>query len=917
MKIAIIKVWIIVFMISIFSINSFGNDKSKLPKALNSSAIGTEFYFSFIPAWENGDYNVCKIYVTSNRRTKVTVEVADKGYSEEKYTIPNSIIEFELSPDVALTTRKKQNQKPKAERKYKGAGIHIIAEDSVICYGATRFGFTSDAFLILPTTLLGTRYIVSSFADATNNLVQWLPSYTSITATQDETEVNFTMGGTDWSQTAGELNPGQEKGWIMDAGDVVLIASSGERAELSGSIIESDKPVAVVSGNYCAFVPVDCGPCDLLEEMELPTDTWGYHYHVPNIIGRQKNSMLNIFAGEANTNISRDNKLIGFLKKSGGTSGTGYFNIRADEGSARPIVISGNKPIGVTLFNTSYQDDNVSSDPFQMNLIPVEHYANEGFFITPDTIFNKNYLAICYQPNSWGQIPDDMMIGTIVSGETVWQKLIEFSPEEGEPFAKVDEVAYNLKTIELDKNRVYRLKAENKFQCYSYGFTDFESYGMPSFFGETQFGEPNKDMLAPTIDYEIDCAGKVTGTIRDNADGNVAKSCIKTIYLVQEESKNYKLSYNNFVPCEDSIINFELKRIFRREDAKAIIFVEDCAGNSSTFTIEHIDSNKIFTSYYMELIDFGYVPYGQKPIKSFYVFNKSDKFDAKIEKIEFKSTLSRIGSKVKIKTIDSIEDYKLPIKMKPLDSLEVKLEFDTDSLGYFADSVGFGDNCIFEYKLGVMGRLTAAVLSVSDLDFEEGIVGQTFYKQLNISNVGNIDLKITSVVLPKTLDKYFGIDTLIFSPENIQDFNFSDSNPLIVAKDKIAKLRFMFTPASEKVYIDSIVITSNTALIAGTTDSICYLSGIGKIPIDVTKTEKNQIAIYPNPVNDILIIENLPVECDKITIFDESGKTVREINFKNGNGSLKISTKDLSQGLYIFRICNGEKYLDTKFIIMR
>src|SRR5262249_54848300 len=51
----------------------------------------------------------------------------------------------------------------------------------------------------------------------------------------------------------------------------------------SGSLVVADKPVEVLGGNTCAFVPqvVDMhGSCDHLEESVLPLETLGSHYFV-------------------------------------------------------------------------------------------------------------------------------------------------------------------------------------------------------------------------------------------------------------------------------------------------------------------------------------------------------------------------------------------------------------------------------------------------------------------------------------------------------------------------------------------------------------------------------------------------------------------------------------------------------------
>jgi len=261
--------------------------KKNLPKMLGANNVGREFWFSFIPCWEtSGAKNDLRVYVSSGVRTKVTVEVPGKGYEEIQYTIPNDIIQFVLPPQIGQPYRKTDRDLPEPDQVWKGAGVHVYADDPIICYGVTRYQYTSDGFLAIPVPALGKEYIAASWADPTNNQIQWLPSYISITAPYDKTTVRFTMGGTDWSTTASGQRPGEVSKWTLNRGDVLLFGSLGAHAELTGSRIDASKPVGVVSGNFCAYIPTNCGCCDVIEEMELPTHSWGTEYHVTKIIER-------------------------------------------------------------------------------------------------------------------------------------------------------------------------------------------------------------------------------------------------------------------------------------------------------------------------------------------------------------------------------------------------------------------------------------------------------------------------------------------------------------------------------------------------------------------------------------------------------------------------------------------------------
>ena len=76
-----------------------------------------------------------------------------------------------------------------------------------------------------------------------------------------------------------------------------------------------------------------------------------------------------------------------------------------------------------------------------------------------------------------------------------------------------------------------------------------------------------------------------------------------------------------------------------------------------------------------------------------------------------------------------------------------------------------------------------------------------------------------------------------------------------------------------------------------------------------TSTQQS-FEVYPNPVSDVLYMNNLPCETVDYSIFDILGKEVA-----SGSSYGNISVAELEQGLYVLQI-KGEKFLETtKFIV--
>lgn len=568
--------------------------KNKLPKLLGANSIGNDFWFTFHPCWETeGQNNYLKIYVSAGLATQVTVEVPGKGFVTTQTTIPNDVIVFNLDPATGQCYQKDDRKPPMPDQIFHGYGVHVYASDPIVVYAVTRFHYTSDGFLALPVSSLGKEYIVASYGDVADNVQQYLPSYTSIVAAYDNTHVKFTLGGTNSTRTAGGMNPGESVDSVLNKGDVWLIASSGHASDLSGSKIESDLPVAVVSGNFCAYIPLEAAACDFISEMELPTYTWSKSYHVSHICTRIKSDLIKIFAKEPNTIIYRDGLQISTIANAGGLLNTGYLEMRTNNEltDIKSIVISGDKPISVTQYNPGQQDDNIPSDPFQMVLTPLQQYQKEIIFNTPGVNgdgFSHNFVNLVYQVSEANVMPDDLMFAKVENGAFVWRAIKNFDSNMGERFTyNVDGKIFYSKTLTLPGDGVYKIKSGLPFAAYAYGFSDYDSYGFPTSVSVADLEKD--DSLPPLPTWTIDTATGVieNGLVMDMPNDTEKRSNLSTIQMDRTLSYNYDFSFTPVVWGEGYLTTWKANVKNLSEDAQLVVSFIDRRGNDSTVVIQY------------------------------------------------------------------------------------------------------------------------------------------------------------------------------------------------------------------------------------------------------------------------------------------------------------------------------------------
>ncbi|MBI3072187.1 MAG: IgGFc-binding protein [Deltaproteobacteria bacterium] len=261
--------------------------------------------------------------------------------------------------------------------------------------------FSNDASLLLPNSALGLKYMAVTRAQPGN--VSEFRGFVAIVGTEDNTTVTVkvtakTMGG----EGIAALDPGGTVQKVINRFDVFNIESNAEGADLTGTEVSSDKPVAVFSGAEASYAPsppplVCCG--DHLEKQMYPEASWGTRYLAT------KSALRGRMDDQGNIIVpSRAGDLWRVLAKDDGTEvRTAPFQ------AAIPVLNRGQwfefesfgdfevvatKPVLVTQFLTA-QDapgtgrledgDNWIGDPTMITAVPVEQFRKNYIFLAPDS----------------------------------------------------------------------------------------------------------------------------------------------------------------------------------------------------------------------------------------------------------------------------------------------------------------------------------------------------------------------------------------------------------------------------------------------------------------------------------------------------------------------------------------------------
>ena len=263
---------------------------------------------------------------------------------------------------------------------------------------------SSDASLLLAKPALGKLYYVMSAPVAAKED----KSYVTVVGVLAGTKVTVTPST---ATLAGggipALKEGESHSVTIGEHDVLQLATNTKFADMTGTKVVSDKPVAVFGGHTCANLPISKSYCDHVQEQMYPVQTWGREYLAVKFKPRGKfheDDWWRILAAadetvvtiSGTTEVSPTQKTLkageylqintskSFLIKADKAISVGHYSLGQEEVTL-PLDSIYNEtfqtPKGCT---TSTSQGNVG-DPAISMAVPVAQYRNSYVFLTPDT----------------------------------------------------------------------------------------------------------------------------------------------------------------------------------------------------------------------------------------------------------------------------------------------------------------------------------------------------------------------------------------------------------------------------------------------------------------------------------------------------------------------------------------------------
>ncbi|RDD46707.1 IgGFc-binding protein [Trichoplax sp. H2] len=514
---------------------------------LEAKAIQNNVGQDFVLTYLESDHKVDSVGMTviAVKTTEIIILTDD----DEAY-------KFELEAGASKTLTLSRN------RRQSGATIssnvvQVSATEDIIVYGMNCVLSPSDGFLALPTTSLGKEYVIASFKPTS-------ASQFSITAVEDNTLINISL--------VQSPDKNSQRYQQIQLNRLQTYHFKDEHTDLTGSIVNSDKPVAVISGNKCARLTLNQEHCNFIVEQLLPVKAWGNHFiNVP--VPGEEHSQENIFrlisafdGTNANITIADTTKKV--------TINRGHYH-ELHVPSDADFHITTSKPCSVMLYIKGIPGKNGFSRPVLMSVIPTEQFSS-GQLSSTIGVFDKsvtNYMAL------------------ITTNNATSLKMDMLPLSKGLKWSKINNRYYStLFKIPQGAHLLHQTLPTEKLTTYIFGIGQGTSVAYPA---ATNVMAVSRNCV-PTVthaagnDIDDDCDGiideELQNNIDDDGDGLIDEDLYATSPDLQLDSTLHLQSCDIHSTTKDT---YDSKTFNYSINSKCVLY------GSSAFSLKKVDSNKL------------------------------------------------------------------------------------------------------------------------------------------------------------------------------------------------------------------------------------------------------------------------------------------------------------------------------------
>ncbi|MEP7234334.1 MAG: T9SS type A sorting domain-containing protein [Ignavibacteriota bacterium] len=921
---------------------------------------GREFYLAMLyPSYNSvapspafGDFTVSAL-ISTHYDNEVRISYADQS-GKEIQPITYSIA-ANTGLNVPLNYQLMRMDTATDAASYKAC--HITSKYPVTVFYLSLGACAGGSYLALPILGLRKNYVASCYND---NPGEGAYLFTEISggtfiviATEDATSVKITPATTTVTGHPG-ANTGSVYPYtiILNKGQCYLARSNGRNADndLSGSLIESTKPVSVISGHENAFLGgVDQYSTEgrnLLLQQMIPLDFWDSTGYV-SIPFAEGSPSSDAGHGDTYRMYCFDNSTLKAHLDVQGINGGYDFLMKSLSTPPQKTDVTSPveafSPDGKKICLMQYDQRSVPQHPLwaapsMMTIVPITRWRSFYSFLTTNAAGGKNDKDF-YSNDVYVNVIAQNLANITLSlngappiplSSLARKNAFTITSSHFESFQAAQYRLINAAYVPTS----YAISSTDPFMVYYYGTHDFafnkgalgnmeQSSGLNII---SEFSSPAGMQLNTGVppSFIVDTTSTCSGwhiCVRDTGANDPGLKAViliddpDAIYWQQPGAKYSNVSFDqksadyydaselhphvhsNSSYCFD--VNFESPLAA----ASAPLAIVDNLGNAIILKLQRSASALKLSTNPPSLgradsIVFPVKKIGDEICTTFVFKNSAPKGGTPLALVS--ASFSNSDASYKVKSVTP----QLPVTLAPQDSLLVQVCYTPLDSSRHRDSLLLKTDC-FSLAVSLDAHGSTGLISANDQDFAQIAVGKTSCKSVLIRNIGSA---------PFTLTKQFILsDTINYSVDE-------SKLPITIKEGTGITVSICFHPQSEGSFNAAIEWgTDLEASFAHSVKSNTVLNGTG-IPAESVKPslEENSFSIYPNPSNGNTIVVSFASEKNthprELAMFDVLGREVYHQNILSDISRLEIPIRDLPEGMYYVKLIGAEASITEKFL---
>lgn len=869
-----------------------GLTPDELSRMFTPNNIGTEFYLSLPPIKLKPpevtfDFYGVELYIYSPVAADVEIKVISP-----QFQLPNGILKVKVNPFQPAIIPQSQlpfqfiapyadngetPDYPKESTPFPQRALYVKSTAPIAVYMWFKNRQYNEGYVAIPKSNTSTEYVIGSSTDLGTASVEGIPMPSFITIigqSATPTLITANIGGR--LGTNSNVPPVTGTTAVqLGEGDVSFIVSK-PGGELTGTKLTGNRPFAVLTGNLCAFMP-EAGDCNTAIEMAIPSRAWGKNYYIPkmphpNSGYRQKQTITRVFSKEENTVINVNGVQQGVLGTNGSQGWTpgSWQELPVDRAAAnnhRGYLISSDKPITVTGYGTSRQDDNNpgNTNPFQLQFVPVEQFQTLQMVGKINSVYYPYMAVLVTELNNDESFPTELEYSILdpntkklawfpVTPRIITEKQVFDVPTNGKKYGSMN--------VTLESGAT-AFRSSKPFAVYVVAYNSEGSAGYAGSMGLKDLTKAN-DTLSPSIRITDSGCGFRTVDIRVSDQGpNNVLSPIQEPFLNPTFSKNYVITNSSTINAAAPVNGtYKIQVVDMWKDAEAVFTVSDVVGNDASITFKYIAPD------ITPLTDFKDV--SPNPV----IYDRGVPFPFSVQ------LSNKTAKPILIQELDlqnknpnfTVDPNQFPRTIQPGQTIPVNLTCHALTDGFHQDSLGY-EICGTKYYFSLLQvRIGTPNLKVGNLPFTP-IDAQ--FGSVQVSKSGTVDFEMRNVgtgivkidknsfTLPVQPEFEVFLKNSLGLPKTIEEY-FAAIPTESLRPNEFITVSVVFKPTAAKQYKDSMLVSSNSnnndyiAVFNGT-GTTSQLDFISKFPLggfDWRRCYYLELNDAPYKLNDVVYLKN-------------------------------------------------------------